>query len=375
MEYNICDKCQLAITDNPLCCDGICGSKFHRDCARRFTRQFNGYSYTCASCMEVKPCHILKAFLVLNEKLEAIHDKTSDLEQMIINMKSDFSTLLSDRETILTRVDHLLDNNRSLEEVLSKFADLANKNNLLMKQLDNTLSDIDLSPDLSSIRQDLDMASGSLRVMEERLRALTDHPGLSIPTTPPPPVPTRACIIQSELPASQPTMHPPPEVDLNTPPSHANPASNMRDKSVEEPRSPSLSPSGDPYPAIPDPPSITWIPNGYTESTSLYIGRCHPFTSPESISDFVSSRLGIPAKSVRSRKLVNPNRPLSEFSFVSFKVDIPSTMADLALSCQWPSPSRVSLFKSRKKHGSDRLPCAHPQPSKNLCHSLPQGMT
>lgn len=204
MDINICDKCRHSIAGDPICCDGICGSKFHRDCIKRPTRQLSGNTYTCASCLEVKPCHILKAFLVLNEKLDAINDKTSVLERSLANMKSDFSTLLSDRDTILTRVDHLLDNNRSLDEVLSKFGDLANKNNILTKQLDNTLSDINLTPDLSSIRHDLDLASGSLRDMVERLRVLAALPGIRSTSTLPIPVSSMPSSSRCEPPASLP---------------------------------------------------------------------------------------------------------------------------------------------------------------------------
>lgn len=185
MEDARCVKCQLFITEDPLICDGICGSQYHRECIRRTTRQGNVNSFTCSPCNDIKPCHILKAFLVMNAKTEAILDKTSDLEKSIATLISNFNILFSDREVILSSIDKLNVSNGSLVEIFSKFADLAKKNNSLTKQLENTLSDINITPDLSSLKEEMADISFSIRGFEERIRAMISLPSCRNVASPP----------------------------------------------------------------------------------------------------------------------------------------------------------------------------------------------
>lgn len=370
-----CFKCHHIITDEPLVCDGICGNKFHQDCARRSTRHASSNSYTCPSCTEIKSCHILKAILLLNSKMDTLYDKTSELEQSIASLRSDYNVLLSDRETILSRIDQLTLTNSALEETLSKFADLANKNNSLTKKLENTLMDINLSPDLSYIKEDISNVSSSLRGLEERFRKMTVLPAPTTPTT----GPSKTCTAQSRSPTtSRHTPTSPHEVNLSpkscrenfTP--HLNQNLSPATLDAHPPRHSInvevISGASDlpiNYPGT-NPVPISWISEESVKSSSLYVGRCEPSTTTEAIKIFLSSQLHLPFHSIKCRKLVNPNRPLTDYSFVSFKVDIPSTHVHSALSHTWPSFTRVSTFKNRMKSDTNKEPRAPSSPSKNL---------
>lgn len=391
MENTECNKCHLTILEDPLLCDGICGNQYHRDCARRMTRQAINNSYTCPTCTDIKPCHVLKAFLVINSKLDAFQDKTSDLEQSLHSIKADFNLLLTDRETILSSIDQLIDTNRSLEVVLSKFADLAKTNNSLTKRLESTLVDIDLSPDLSPIRDEISNASSALQGLQARLREMVNLPAIlnsappssSLCTSRSPDHPStcldklpeiHSCPTDSIEPIStSPTTMPPLSTSHNAAPlprledtPYLPTDSSLHHTSSNVPVS---NPNPNPLPvsdSSSNPVSITWIRNEPVESTSLYVGRCEPSTTIDSIKLFISSQLLIPVSKVRCRKLVNPNRPLAEYSFVSFKVDVPITYYQSALSHPWPSPSHVSLFRNRSKHGNVNRPRTQPLPPKNF---------
>lgn len=408
MEDARCVKCQLFITEDPLICDGICGSQYHRECIRRTTRQGNVNSFTCSPCNDIKPCHILKAFLVMNAKTEAILDKTSDLEKSIATLISNFNILFSDREVILSSIDKLNVSNGSLVEIFSKFADLAKKNNSLTKQLENTLSDINITPDLSSLKEEMADISFSIRGFEERIRAMISLPSCRNVASPPSidasgatsfsggsaPTPHRNSSKCHSFSSDSPALANSSRSRSELPSPLLAPSISAVGDQVSPPPSRVPSPSGTPHspehlPGSPSTPinginhtpetpsipvcDISWVPKKSFESTSLYVGRCATSTSTDSIKNFISSQLCIPISGVRCRRLVNPARPLSDLSFVSFKVDIPSSYAQSALSHHWPSPSRVSLFQNRIKSATGRLPRVCPSPSKNSHNPQPPG--
>lgn len=384
MESN-CGKCQGKIAVDPIICDGICGSHFHIDCIRRNTRQAFGCSFTCSSCSEIKPCHILKAFLVMNTKIDSMIDKSSDLEQSIASLKSNINVLFSDREVILSRIDQLNDTNGSLAALFSKFADLANKNNSLTKQLENTLSDINVFPDLSLLKEEITILSDSIRGIEERIRAMIKLPALH--TSSHPSVPHIAFTdldSPSKCSPTSKTNNPnfglrhhltlddrnstQRQHDVSPPGSHSIPIEQQISSPVSTPsadliNNPQIIPGCD----------ISWVPTEALETTSLYIGKCVTSTTTESIKNFVSTQLKIPLNSVRCRKLVSPSRPIEDYSFVSFKVDIPSSHGNLALSHNWPGPSRVSLFLNRNR-SKDSASRSRPPHSKNDHNPPPSGV-
>lgn len=319
--------------------------------------------------------------------MDAIIDKTSDLEQSIVSIKSNFNVLFSDREVILSRIDLLNETNGSLAAVFSKFADLANKNNTLTKQLENTLLDFNVSPDLSLLKEEVSVIFNSIRGIEERLQKMISLPALR--ASPPSSVPCAADTARDEpspssnhslpiphqrsltisrsasyaelphLPTVDGQNTPPHFLDVSPPGSQHNPVAQLGSLPVAQP---SVDLNFNPR-SIPG-CGISWIPKEAVETTSLYIGRCETSTTAETIKNFVSTQLRIPFHSVRCRKLISPSRPLEDYSFVSFKVDIPSVHEISALSHHWPVPSKVSLFQHRNR-GKDGVPSTRPLHSKN----------
>lgn len=403
MDCAKCVKCLSIIDNDPVACDGICGSHFHRDCLRRSTRQGLLLAYTCPACCEIKPCHILKALRLMNAKFDTIIDKTSELEHTIASMRSDLNILFNDRDVIISKIDKSNDVKGSLVDDMARYANLTKNSYSLTKQLVDTVSEFVIAPDFSSLKEDIAGFSGAVQDTDKRIGKMTNLLNsliLSIPTYPAPctsrVVPSESSSVCVGRPSPMPTDiiscagggHPsnphfpfsesptqPPHID-ELPSHHSGGMSNqISSNSADTQVNPVTIPptvNNNPHPPSSQASNISWIPNIPLSHTSLYVGRCEPSTSPEAIKDFISSQLRINKSSVKCRKLVNPNRPLNDYSFVSFKVDIPSTHSQSALSHEWPGPARVSVFKNKPKQ-SGRSPSS--LTPKNGHYPQPHAMT
>lgn len=405
MDRAKCDKCLSIIDNDGIACDGICGSHFHRDCIRRSTRQGLINAYTCPSCCDIKPCHILKALRLINAKVDSVIDKTSELEHSVASMRSDLNILFNDRDMISSKIDKLIDVKGSLVDDMARYANLTKNSYSLTKQLVDTISELVIAPDFSSLKEDIAGFSGSVRDTDKRIGKMTDLLNnllQSIPTYPascssrvsssessshcagrpfalPTDIISRASGGQPSPPSSfSESPSQPPTIDVSS--SHQiGGVSNLTSPNIADIQARPLI-----YPPLTNtdsqPPSsqtsdISWIPNNPLGHASLHVGRCEPSTTPEAIKDFVSSQLRINKSSVKCRKLVNPNRPLNDYSFVSFKVDIPSTLLQSALSHVWPCPARVSLFKYHSKHSKQRCRSPSSPTPKNGHNPQPQAKT
>lgn len=386
MDPLICPICNELILDERLMCDGICGDSFHPACPRRATRSGPNTPFTCQTCTNIKPCHVLKAILLLNSTMKATTDKISDLEHGLSNTRSEMSLILSDRESMVSRLDGLQYGIEALSTVCSRVADITHRNLSSTTRLENTVVELSISPDISSLKDEISQISDRLSRYGRQLHSLTTSktidPRSDIPVLPPasPPRPSTSVtpvLTNQHTPSLHPSTPSQPNPPLlngtfvtpvilqpNSPPPTPPPT-------ISNPRPPSphsLNPLVQPNQPTPPPltplPPISWIPNESLQSTSFYVGKCHPHTSEESIRAFISTELRVSASLVRCRKLISPSRPLTDYTFVSFKVNLPSTLAQVALSHPWPPNTRFTQF-----HSKPRPPLQHTSPTPTLLPS------
>lgn len=374
MDSPRCPICNDTILGESLTCDGICGNNFHPTCPRRLLRSGHSGPFTCQTCADIKPCHVLKAFLLMNSALDAISDKISDLDHGISNIRSEFRLMFNDRETVLSRLDSSQDNIEKLSLLTSKIADNLHKNLSTTMRLENTIAEMTVSPDISHLKDELSLFSDKLSGFGKQLRSLSPHIPVAQTTTT-----QRSLLSDSTTSSGMPTKSqsplshnlnevvnpnsnvssefPPPSfigdssdnaiptvTPVETPLSHGgfSPSSlqsHPTSSQIAQPTSHQHSPN----------PTINWIPSAPSQSTSLYVGKCHPLTSEVMIKALVSSELLIPNNYIWCRKLVSPSRPLTDYSFVSFKVVLPAVYEQKALSHSWPHNSQVSLFQRKQR--------------------------
>lgn len=223
--------------------------------------------------------------------------------------------------------------------------------------------ELNVSPDISSLKDEISLLSNRLSGHERQLRSLS----LTAQADPPSSVSDIHNIFKDHSKSSSEIIIPSsPAVDML-------PTTSLISHEPHSPSRPNIPPGGpsstslSPQPTTllshgrstppnqPSPPPhsshphINWVPNESLQSTSFYVGKCHTLTSVEMIRAFVSTELQIPISSIRCRKLTSPSRPLSDYSFISFKVDLPSAFAKNALSHSWPPNTQFTLFQNKRR--------------------------
>lgn len=407
----MCPICDALIQGDYLMCDGICGNRFHPACPRRSLRSSSNSPFTCQTCSDIKPCHVLKALLLLNTTLEANTDKLSGLDHSLSSMRTDIELLYSDRDVVLSRLDGIQECFGAVTGTTSKIADNVHKNLSTTKRLESLVDELGVSPDISYLKDELAGISDRLLGLGKQLRSLQIHdsvsPGkMNHPNEPTPDPATvrsplsithsRAPTTLTGLPPSYPSVHPSPPVlptmagrptpstksstqvvGLTTTGStESRPLNSPEPTYIVHPPNSPLPPLCQPcYPPPPsrssvDPPviagqpfshpitpypDINWIPNESLRTIPLHVGKCHILTSEDMIRTFISTELLIPLNSVRCHKLISASRSLADYSFSSFKVNIPASFAQKALSHAWPPNVNVTPFQFKPRPLRKRL--------------------
>lgn len=424
----LCPTCDEPILGEPLVCDGICGNSYHPTCRPRSLRSgqsstFTSQSstFTCQTCAEIKPCHVLKAFLLINSALDAFSDKLSSLDHNFSSMRSELNSILTDREAVLTRLDNIQSEVEVVSAASSKVADTVHRNFSATARLEDNIMELNISPEVSSLKEDLASLNSSMSDCRVQLRTLAQlasvahppptpqlppvdkNPNLTqppmtqvrLPKLPPQPLTSAVYTLDNRL-ADQLQPYNPSSAastDTSIPDASSESHTNCRTNpsSGDSPSSNSLFNTPPPIPSQPssyqtlnqdgphDHPTlpslfsvspINWIPNASLESSSFYVGKCHILTTEEMIRAFIATELKIPISCIKCRKLTSPSRPLTDYSFVSFKVNLPSIHAQKALAHSWPSHTQFVLFqnKHRARRPDNTVSSPPKSPPKNANH-------
>lgn len=189
--FSNCDDCGLPIHSIPLECDGVCFRKFHPECSpgpRRSSRTNPTHSFTCSSCIDIKPCHALRACHIITTDLSLISDKLSSILQKLSSVENSIDTITSDHEQLTTRLDSLTDDVHVLSSASDKISDTTYRNLNLTRNLLDTISEVNLSPDLLPIREEISALHISCRrlgdVLSDIRRPLSSYPH-NVPITTP----------------------------------------------------------------------------------------------------------------------------------------------------------------------------------------------
>lgn len=397
-----CDSCNLPIEGIPLECDGICFRKFHPDCSptsKRILRSNTSSSFTCSVCVDIKPCHALRACHTISSDLNILSDKLSSILQKFSTFENTVEFLTSDYCNLSTKLDSLNFGLRTLSSTSDKLSDITHRNLNLTKNLVDTISDINLSPDLHPIRDELATLHKSCKRICDALHdSLPQSPGsfpasahatdsmayissVSSPTVSkhlplpkPSSVPSPNNIPTPHSPVSPMTLSPTLVPSLNLipsfPPVNNDPLPPPKTPNNSHSQSVPIVPSSTNTPSTTVPPitsphaPVEWVPLDVPAWSALYVGRCKTSTTDDDIIHFISSSLNIRPSLIRCRRLVNPSRPLIELSFISFKISIPSQFLAPALNYSWPLGAVVTQFKPKINPLASSIP-KNPQISLN----------
>lgn len=169
-----CVTCGLSNADLIIQCEGICGKNFHRSCLPGpKLRKFK--SYTCDECMEIKPCHILKAYSILITSHQETIELLSKIERKISLFQSAFDTFDSDRDILNKRMDHIFDQLHGIASSTSNINDLSHKLLTTSRSLISTISDININPEVTSLREDLSSTNRLIGALHVRIDSLPSH--------------------------------------------------------------------------------------------------------------------------------------------------------------------------------------------------------
>lgn len=108
-----CKGCATEIVGDVVACDGVCGQFFHSACLKRSSRSSG--STTCAECLDIRPCHVLRLVKQIFESLSAdqalIADKIGPLSSGFAGLQllSDDTNALSAKIDRLTAVAELIE--------------------------------------------------------------------------------------------------------------------------------------------------------------------------------------------------------------------------------------------------------------------------
>lgn len=376
----LCPLCGKNIESEPLMCDGICGEGYHPACLpRRVTRSGQCSPFTCQTCADIKPCHVLKAFGMIGSSIDAIVDRLLSLEHSIQGIRSDLKIISDERESA-PLLDDLHEKMAVLTTVTNKVADTTHRNNLATSRLVDTVMELSVSPELATLKEDVSEISNSLSGLGRKLRSLTSL-APSAPITPSPPArsgntspsPSPSTSSHTIMAPAQPSA---PSNPLLPPPT----TSSLKGQPHSSPSPVRSLPTPPPIPNTHTQPSapsgnVSWIPADSLQTSSFYVGKCHTLTTEEQIRTYMSTELQIPLRAIRCRKLVSPSRPLDEYTFVSFKVSLPSTLTQKVLSHTWPHDTQVTVFRNKRRtpRAGDNAPT--PPPPKNASFRPEQGAT
>lgn len=79
---------------------------------------------------------------------------------------------------------------------------------------------------------------------------------------------------------------------------------------------------------------------------AIWISRLHRDTTVEEISSYAKDKLGIAVDELDIRKLVKKDRPISEYTFVSFKISCSTEVFGVLMDInKWPSSCQIREFK------------------------------